>query len=517
LSWLRLLIAGRTEEYRAATAEVGVLPQALVLDVLPIDRDDAIAYLSEREALATSRWADVDMALRSDPDGPLAHALSTPLMISLAREVYSRPATSPAELVELDSEQAVHRRLLDRFLPAIYGSAPAAERARRWLALLARYLPDHPGDPNLAWWRLGRAVSRPFMTAVMVALGAGTGAVLSGFYTVNLYSNGDWHSFIVDDTRFLAWAVLTGAGFGGVLGLIAGMHAARAARADDRSLRRLAWLRAMLGGMLDIAIAAAVLAGLVAAMLLCGHAWRPASVEPIVVAIDDLFLSPQLWRDSIVLALILITAALLFTYGLGAGGQGGPRRSNPHLRGLVPRLLVGLGLAALIAAVWLATQWTFNNGSWQGPDLLLAGFVFTLLLGMPRGLGRWLSSPAAGTEAVSVRSSLRGDRTALLAVVLGAALSVFVVSLAVLYKPSISGQGPGEATVAGMASAGRLAAGWGAPWTSYTIVRVWLSLTRRLPWRLMGALRDAHRRGVVRQTGSMYQFRHDIVQAHLTR
>ena len=52
-------------------------------------------------------------------------------------------------------------------------------------------------------------------------------------------------------------------------------------------------------------------------------------------------------------------------------------------------------------------------------------------------------------------------------------------------------------------------------WPSYVLVREWLVLHRRLPWSLMDFLADAHQRGVLRQAGSVYQFRHIDLQHRL--
>ena len=40
------------------------------------------------------------------------------------------------------------------------------------------------------------------------------------------------------------------------------------------------------------------------------------------------------------------------------------------------------------------------------------------------------------------------------------------------------------------------------------LVRGWLPLIGRLPWRIQDFLTDAYERGVLRQTGAVYQFRH---------
>lgn len=52
-------------------------------------------------------------------------------------------------------------------------------------------------------------------------------------------------------------------------------------------------------------------------------------------------------------------------------------------------------------------------------------------------------------------------------------------------------------------------------WSWYEIARARLALRRWLPWRLMSFLADAHRRGVLRQAGAVYQFRHIELQRRL--
>lgn len=47
------------------------------------------------------------------------------------------------------------------------------------------------------------------------------------------------------------------------------------------------------------------------------------------------------------------------------------------------------------------------------------------------------------------------------------------------------------------------------------IARLWLPLTGRLPWRLRTFLDDAYDRGVLRQSGPVWEFRHERLQRHL--
>ena len=54
-------------------------------------------------------------------------------------------------------------------------------------------------------------------------------------------------------------------------------------------------------------------------------------------------------------------------------------------------------------------------------------------------------------------------------------------------------------------------------WGQWVILsRVWLPLTGKLPWSMVTFLDDAYRRGVLRQAGAVYQFRHARLQDHLS-
>jgi len=67
---------------------------------------------------------------------------------------------------------------------------------------------------------------------------------------------------------------------------------------------------------------------------------------------------------------------------------------------------------------------------------------------------------------------------------------------------------------------GGIVAWWGVSviktaWPSYVFAKGWLALRHRLPWRLMNFLADAHKRGILRQEGGVYQFRHIELQHRL--
>jgi hypothetical protein len=163
----RFVLACAAGSYpRIVPDEVMQLGGTRVVRLRPIRPAGAKKYLQPRTS--TRRWDPVVAALRSGPPSPVAEALSTPLMLYLARVAYEDPATQPADLCEFPTTEAIQAHLLERYVPALYrvprqpdavGSAPAkgynADQAQRWLSALARLL-DRGQSPSLRWWRLSK-------------------------------------------------------------------------------------------------------------------------------------------------------------------------------------------------------------------------------------------------------------------------------------------------------------------------------------------------------------------------
>lgn len=177
------IITCRIEEYEDAVASAGhVLGSAAVVEIMPIDISQIIAYLSSLGPASQARWSPVFARLQQDPNGPIAIALSTPLAVWLARIAYSDAGSRPEELLDSTrfyNQEAIEDHLLDAFVPAVYNSRPSApgDRPRmrvdpgdadRWLRFLARSLSRdsvaarrglYTGDQtDIAWWRLYQAV-----------------------------------------------------------------------------------------------------------------------------------------------------------------------------------------------------------------------------------------------------------------------------------------------------------------------------------------------------------------------
>jgi hypothetical protein len=178
------IVSCRIEEYEDAVAASGdVLGSAAVVEILPIDIDQVIIYLSSLGPASQVRWSQVFTRLRQDPRGPIAMALSTPLIVWLARIAYSDAGSRPEELLDstlFNNSEAIEAHLLDKFVPAVYKPRPPApgDRPRmrvdprdadRWLRFLARSLSSdsavayrgmYAGDQtDIAWWRLYQTVS----------------------------------------------------------------------------------------------------------------------------------------------------------------------------------------------------------------------------------------------------------------------------------------------------------------------------------------------------------------------
>ncbi len=153
-----LVLTCRSEEYEQAVAASGAaLGQAAVVELSPVSGAEVAKYLTAGQ-VDPDRWAPVVAALTTD--GVLARALSTPLMVYLARTAYQPPDTDPEELLDCRTVEEVEALLLDAYLPTVYRSRqPAigtkrgydAADADRWLGSLAIVL-DETGTRNLSLW-----------------------------------------------------------------------------------------------------------------------------------------------------------------------------------------------------------------------------------------------------------------------------------------------------------------------------------------------------------------------------
>jgi len=168
----------------------------------------------------------------------------------------------------------------------------------------------------------------------------------------------------------------------------------------------------------------------------------------------------------------------------------------PFILGALPGIPVGVLVSFAIGPI---------SGAYCGVVTAVLGSV----LG---GLGRW-SLPADNAVAISPRSSIAHDRGATLfhLAAVGIAIGTAVgVAVSAHHGPAL---GAYCAIISGLASGIVVSAGSAYAW--FVPARLWLALTGRLPLRLMGFLDDAYQRGLLRQNGAVYQFRHVRLQERL--
>ncbi|MFF8917700.1 hypothetical protein ACF08M_31440 [Streptomyces sp. NPDC015032] len=179
-----------------------------------------------------------------------------------------------------------------------------------------------------------------------------------------------------------------------------------------------------------------------------------------------------------------------------------PRVGGGLAGGLIFGIVFGGGVAVyamLLYCPWPLVAVLFGN--W-----LAVGSLTGLGTGIVLALAAWLETDAKPEESASATDLLRTNRT----IVLVQAAAVGLV-LGLGYGTAVTHFNGFAFGLAAAVGVGTLTA-WGR-WV--VLVRLWLPLSRRLPWRVNAFLDDARARGVLRQVGAVHQFRHARLRDHL--
>ena len=188
-----------------------------------------------------------------------------------------------------------------------------------------------------------------------------------------------------------------------------------------------------------------------------------------------------------------VAAFTIGTVGLRSPSQG-VRRMGWSKAGYLVGATVGISIGIAVA---------LTTGPLAG---LIAGLVAASAGGFAAGLEGVPADPALAEAAAGPAGLLARDRgtCGLVAVIGGTAFGL--------------GAGLGVRPQVGLAAGltvGLIAASIQASWLPFTVTRWWFAATRRLPLRLMSFLADAHERGILRQEGGFYQYRHAELQKRL--
>ncbi|WP_035844082.1 NACHT and WD40 repeat domain-containing protein [Kitasatospora azatica] len=509
-----VVVTCRSAEYEdVITGGSPVLRRAPVVEVRPVQVEDTVAYLESVDWPDGTSWDRVVHHLRTESDSPVHQALLTPLMISLARMVYARCGGDPAELLDperFESRHGIEDYLSSRVIEAAYApdrllsGAPAdpsdpagfpgagrpltppgaagapgaataaaaagagwdAETARRLLTYLALYLHRH-GERDLAWWRMsGRLLPAWAVPAAALALGMVMAAVA-----------------VVGSGVASHREALPALGIGGLLvGIGTAVVAVALLAVPERLPGRLSSGRA---GSLR-RLRRGFLKGFGLTMVLTVP--MPATFA-LILAIEEEPLSVYLNY----VQLIGGCTAFACVVGLGLAAHhwlDSPPRSavqaTPDLFLVEDRRAsaVGAGSAGLVVALL----------TWP---LVLVGFVIGGISG--RALSGWPGWPDHYDLGGVVRSMFASVYTP------GSGFGNYSAKLVLVPVLSSLVLGAGFTLAALMTRA----------YPRFLIMLAYLAFQKRLPMRFMAFLRDARNRGLLRQSGAAYQFRHARLQEYL--
>jgi hypothetical protein len=117
------VVTCRTEDYARIVYQAGApLAKTPVIALGPLEIDGVIEYLQETTLLQDSsahRWDRILEYLVTEPDGPLAIAMTSSLVVWLVCANYSRPETDPDELLAWGSAEEIIDFLLDGLVGAV--------------------------------------------------------------------------------------------------------------------------------------------------------------------------------------------------------------------------------------------------------------------------------------------------------------------------------------------------------------------------------------------------------------
>ena len=459
---LRIVMTSRSVEYAEAIGRTP-LGGLAVIELCPVQPRVAAEFLlNEQPEDKRAKWQKVADHITANPGSPAAKALDNPLKLTMARDAYA--TDDPTVIIDsslFPSEDAITTQLTGQFLTRAYPD----QRVRHWLGYLARQMEGRGGNGlhDLEWWRLGGMLNLP--------------------------------------TRILAITLATAVvgAFGGLIIEV------------PTTLISLA-----LPGCLKFALSQFLMAGLVigvtfglAYTIMTSYGTGTFEQSQIPLRL----LSPR----AMVRALRRRNNAVQFASGFLGGLAGG----------IAFAIVVLLGEKLSFGVHILSSE--------EIREALVFMAFFSVLFGLAAGIAFFfvsaLEEPSdTGTAATPLSLLAESRSRALLQAGILAPLTAIVIFaggwIAADPLRGLLVLGPLDWTLPDALSVGGVAGIGGTisyilaftAWGQWVVLsRIMLPLTGRLPWRLPAFLDDAYRRGVLRQAGGVYQFRHLTIQAYLSR
>ena len=517
-----VVITCRTEDYSVAIQRANSsLAQAAVIKIDMVAPGDAISYLRASTPLNPERWDKLALYLSSNPLSNVAETLRTPLMVYLTRAMFESSHTDSFEIANdrlFSSSAEIENYLLANYIRACYPSFPKrlgqrtnarnwdSKHAERWLRALSIKL-ENEKTLEFQWWRL----AKPYMYVV---------TELINVAIVALFAFGGWLVFgsVLGHDQIgrsqpnrLTWEI-----YGLLIGLAVVVVPAGMLRLASRGTERM-----QKPGDRRLVL------------------WHALAVSIIVSAIAV----NSGRKTGSYISVGVVGGVIGFSCGyilwVLAGGIARPEWRSVVASGAASRM--GCAGSLLVCLIFAPLPYivAISTGSvWLIP---LSSIPFAILFGgkgtaarMARGGPAplmWEAAPAIHDSMSSSYSKLTrvGDvkldpahitdpitsvNRSLYAAVSDCFIVGAVSMLAILAisSPRVT------VVIAGIFS---VCVGIGSacsgPWGSFAVIRLWLWLRRKLPLRLMKFLDDATRRGILRQIGPTYVFRHSKVQKYLAK
>jgi hypothetical protein len=426
----------RSDEYPTPDPIGWVLPNMPVVRLQAVNREAALAYLGDG-----AHWAPVRRRFADEgPEGALAEALSSPLMLYLARRISVEGIPGELPLPERLADrgacrdrESIEGMLLDAFIPAAFRDETksptdervsqgrwAAAKAQRWLKFIADRLVER-SDHEFGWHRLGRLA--PARWQVLPAVfGIVSGLVTAQAARLDGRPTGFW------------WGITVGTGFATLLWLLgrSAMSAiSRGAEVDPETVD--------VAGLPEPSRAQLVRDGITTGI-------RVGVFGGLAVGLPGAFFARFLgeWTATVMLGLV----AGLLTQRAGAASTPG----TGLLTGLIAGPVGWLGAALMCgvpqgaelnyvrrlpggAAIGALQAWR-SAMSFSLPDQLQIAVAFSLAVGIIIGTVIELARSPIGT-LIATRRTYQGDPLS----VLGAVSTIF----------GFAGGGAGAAAGAAMA------------------------------------------------------------------
>lgn len=458
------VVTCRTDIYRELidqSRDSEPLARTPVIELIPLTAPDIADCLTESaKALRQDpgKWAAVIRTVSDESKrGPLADALSTPFAVWLACVVYRGKTANPDELVSLPTVGHVMDRLLDGLIPATYG-VEISPYPRRDLARIKLY------------------------ESVLV--------LLAGLKTK---ANEPLNDLAWWELRRAERITLPLRIAAGIVTAVPSAIAFAAANHFESGPK---------------AVIGAVLFGLVLGMVSAGAAGLQD--KPRIVNIH--------W--SLRQAAVAVTAGLAAGVGIGLVYAATAGMTENLLRGGILGLVLGIAGFFILLGPNLASALALGVA-----DCVIfgvAGYMYTphstrdstigLAMGLAAGLATFVSAGiyqlVEEGRAISPAGLLHNARMSVLTITPACGITVGVAFA--------FARGPAAGVAAGIATAlGILFSA--TPWGVFVLVCLVLAYRVKAPLRFVPFLKEAHTRGILRQVGGVYQFRHSKLAEHLTR